>query len=241
MVQRFDIAGAALSQPEVVYSRMDTTPEQTNIAASSGRALVNWRVPYYLGDEYLHAIVPAAGTAATGTLVSRARALGSDAGRPVPRITSSLAVLTWYRPLDQQMTTEPQSPLRGVSIDTGAVVRRSGTGSVDDEVLPVPLHDSFSAGVASDGSALLVATSGAAVLGTAEVSASAFIELRTLSPGNSPLAIAPPVVRRSRNISPLDPFGATGSNVQHIVPLPDRLLLLGHDGIALTVAVAHRN
>lgn len=239
MVQRFGADGAPLSAPE----QLDTSssqPDRVEVSAAPGRALVVWHLPEF-GERYQQALVPAAGAASIGTLAAGVFSSSGEAARPTPWLSPSLAAVTWYRPLDQvNVPNSQQPPLRGVTLDAAAAPRRSTTGSIDSELLAVPAHDSGSAGLAVDGGSLRWASGGSAVLSANEVVAQRYIEWRSFTPGDGALATAAPTVQRFRDSTPLNAATYPPLQVQRIVALNDRWLILGYDGVRLTVAVLHR-
>lgn len=240
MVQRFGADGAPLSAPEQLDTS-DALPDRVEVTAAAGRALVVWHLPEFFGERYRHALVPALGAATIGTLADGMRSSSGESARPTPWISSSLAAVTWYRPMDQLNTPPPQQPpLRGVALDAAAVPRRSTTGPADNELLAVPAHDSWAVGLGIDGASLLWAGAGSAVLTADEVAARPYIEWRSFTPGDGALAAAIPTVQRWRNTTPLNAVTQAPLQVNRVVALNDRWLILGHDGIALTVAVLHR-
>jgi hypothetical protein len=240
MVQRFGPDALPLSPAEVLDTRTSAIQDGIEITAAAGRALVSWRAPDFFGDEYRQAIVPATGAFTLGMLAAGTRA-GSEPARPIPWLSDSMAIIGWYRPLEQVNATVPlQTALRGVVLDSAAMPRRSNSGAIDTEILPLPEHESFAAARAIDQGAFLWARGGSAVLSPTELAPRAYVELQTLSPANGALATATPVVRRYRNSTPLDALGTSAGHVQHVVPLSDRWLVFGFDSVS-TVAVIHRD
>jgi hypothetical protein len=241
LVQRFAADGTALWAPQVLDSRTDRLPDFTSIAATSGRALVTWRVPYFLGDGHWQALVSDSGVlSAPAPLIAVANnSGGGEPGRPTPWVSPLLAALTWYRSIEPSPFV-PQPPLRGVALNADASVRRSTAGAIDSEELSVPAHDAFAAALAIDGDSLLWIGAGTAILGPAELSLEPYLELRTWTPGAVALGSAVPKVQRWRNRSPSQFLGAL-TNVSLIVPMSDRLLFIGHDGYGLTAAVGYRD
>jgi len=239
MAQAFDAQGRARTKPQVLDGRSGgPLPDATAIDAAGGRALVTWRVPGPAGDEFRQALVPAAGPASVATLDSAPA--GAANGLPVPRVSPSLAALTWTAPLQRGSGIDAIAP-RGVILDATAQPRRSVAGSVDHESLPqLPAHDPQRSAMQADADALLWTAAGTARLRAEEVAEDRYLDFAALLPASGPLATASARVHRYRDRSPAAADDSGTVEATQIVAFDDRWLILGHDGWRMTAAVLHR-
>jgi hypothetical protein len=244
MVQAFDASGRALAAPRALDSRgTGATVSGIAIAAASGRALVAWRVTGAAGDELRQALVTGAGAqAAVATLETGVPGLGTARSLPMPRLSASLAALTWYDPLRPAAGTgtAPVAP-RGVALDANALPLRSSHGTADEESLQqLPAHDAQRSAMQADADALLWAAAGSARLRAEEIAEDRYLDFAALQPSAGPLATAAVRLQRFRDRSPAVLREPAAVSVRHLVALEDRWLILGHDGTRMTAAVLYR-
>lgn len=242
MVQAFDASGRSLTSPLQLDRRAGlNTPDGMAIAAANGRALVSWRQPSSTGDEYRQALVTRDPSQAVATLEAGAVGPADSRGRPTPRLSDKLAVLTWYAPLNQPAgVTSSSATARGVVLDAKAQPRRAAGGGADNESLQLPAWPSQQSALQVDGDRLLWSSAGAARLSAEEISNDRYLDLAALTPDAAPLAAAKPTLQRWRDRSPANSYYGNVTAVKQILSFDDRWLIVGQDGSNTTVAVLFR-
>jgi hypothetical protein len=246
MVQAFDGRGNARLAPQRL-SRVNGLRAHggVSLAAAEGRVLVSWDQPAAAGTantvDYHQALVTLDPTQAIATLETSAAGAADSRGRPVPRLSKSAALLTWYTPLNQPAGASSSSATaRGVLLDTAARAQRAAGGGADNESLQLPAFPSQLSTLALDGTQLLWSSSGAARLRAEEVSTDRYLDFAALGTDAGPLALAKPRLQRLRDRSPASAWQGQVNAVTHILSFDDRWLILGQDGQSTTAAVLHR-
>jgi hypothetical protein len=246
MVQAFDARGNARIAPQRL-SRVTGPRAQggVSLAAADGRVLVSWDQPTASGTantvDYHQALVTLDPAQAVATLEASAAGAPDSRGRPVPRLSKSVAMLTWYAPLNQPAGTSSSSATaRGVLLDTAARAQRAAGGGADNESLQLPAFPSQLSTLALDGTQLLWSSAGTARLRAEEVSTDRYLDFAALGTEAGPLALAKPRLQRLRDRSPASSWQGQVNAVTHILSFDDRWLILGQDGQSTTAAVLHR-
>lgn len=239
MVQAFDGRGNERTAPQLLDTRSGAEPATVGISAAEGRALVTWRAPMASGQEFRQALVRADAKPAIATLDVGAMSLGSTGAQPMPRLSASLAAITWYQPL--QPTTAGTAALpRGVSLDALAVARRAVIGGVDNETLALPAHDAGSTSYGIDGARLLWSAVGTSRVRSDDLVDDRYLDFASLEPGNSALATSAVQLKRYRDRSPASDYSNNLSGVRHVLSFDDRYLVIGQDSTRMTLAVLHK-
>lgn len=248
MVQAFDARGAARINPQqLARISGQTLPGGVALSASPGRVLVSWDQPSALATasagavDYRQAIVTLEPLTATATLESAATGASDSRGRPVPRLSKTTALLTWYAPLNQPTGSSSSSATaRGVLLDGAARAQRAAGGGADNESLPLPAFASSLSTLALEEDKLLWSSAGSARLRAEEVSSDRYLDFGALSAAAGPLAASRAEIKRYRDRSPASSWASQVSAVKHILSFEDRWLIIGQDAQSTTAAVLHR-
>jgi hypothetical protein len=255
-LQDFDFEGRPIGAPRLLDSAAylaSPTRQFQNLAlaAKPGRVVASWGRRAF-GELYPTAKVALA--ADTGALVVHSLGVAerSPAIAAQPLMASGGQALFWA---GQPGFSGAQGPddllLRGVALANDGTPLRSAAPTVDAELLASRAGQVSAAGASPGASDLVSAASfadgsrvqaavvrNAIMLQGVDTAASSFIELLGWTP-DSPLASTAPGVRRLRldyvGFANLSPLGL----VQFVVPLDDRLLVLGYE-VGLTAAVIYR-
>ena len=240
MAQAFDERGNERTLPQVLDVRSGFEPSTIGISAAASRALVTWRAPQGNGVDFRQALLSLDRAPTVATLQAGAVSLGSTSAQPVPRLSDSLALLTWYDPLQQAGVGSTNVLPRGVALDINAVARRAVAGGVDNETLPLPAHERPLSSMGLDGGRLLWANAGSARVRSDDLVDDRFIDFGALEPASGPLSAASSQLRRYRDRSAAVSEAGRVSAVRHVLGFDDRYLIIGQDSTRLTVAVLYK-
>jgi hypothetical protein len=251
MLQGFDALGDIKTRAHSLDTRGGTeTMTQIAVTAQQGRVMVNWRVESAAGVELRQALGSATSpptvatlttTSATTSITTLATASSALAGAAVtPLLTESLAAITWLQPLDS--SNRLVAP-RAVALDGAAQARRATSGGLDQELLALPAGSVQAAArmtMAAETKRVLWAAAGTGRLRSDTEAEDRTLAFATVDAGDAALSAALPQLKRLRDSSPASAWQGSVQALQHIVPLDDRWLIIGHDGRYTTVAVLHK-
>ncbi|MBL8329667.1 MAG: hypothetical protein JNJ71_12490 [Rubrivivax sp.] len=242
MVQGFDARGVERSLPQLLETRNGFEPATIGISAAANRALVTWRAPHGTGVDYRQAVIQPGVAPAVATLETGALTLDRQSAQPVPRLSESLAALTWYNPLRQATGGSTATTLpRGVVLDASSNARRAVAGAADNETLPLPAHEPQAAAMNVEASRLLWSAAGAARVRSEDLVDDRYLDFAALRPETGALSAAAVQMKRYRDRSPASGYFGNVAAVRQILAFDDRYLIVGHDGTRLTLAVLHKD
>ena len=247
MLQGFDALGDIKTRAHSLDTRDGTeTMTQIAVTAQQGRVMVNWRVESAAGVELRQALgsatlPPTVATLTTTSITTLATASSALAGAAVtPLLTESLAAITWLQPLDS--SNRLVAP-RAVALDGAAQARRATSGGLDQELLALPAGSVQAAArmtMAAETKRVLWAAAGTGRLRSDTEAEDRTLAFATVDAGDAALSAALPQLKNLRDSSPASTWQGSVQALQHIVPLDDRWLIIGHDGRYTTVAVLHK-
>jgi hypothetical protein len=222
------LAAAQLLDAPTVGGHIDSV----GLSAVAGRLLVSWARTEFAEASYRYALVHGStGTADVRTLGTVQRFTSSQPA-VVPVVGSGIAALQWNGPVFSDTHSGPLSDTlpRGIVLDADGNPVRSGSGSLDDERLPVSwVGDNTPVVLQARGDRLVVSSfvyqRAAPHLG----SPSDFVLTAFVQPGSTPLATAAVSATSLASVSGMltnvDQFGLPA----FVLLWDDRALVIGNN------------
>jgi hypothetical protein len=238
LLQAFSETGATQS----AVHRLDTAGSDikladVTLAAHTGRTLVTWARRSGTETAWMTASINAASVPLVTTLALVPATSAQSGTALTPLLTGNLAAAGWMGSLDR---SHALAAPRAVALDNAMQVRRGTSGGLDEELLPLPagsLQSLERMAMSAQDKAVLWAASGSLRLrGDSDVVDQA-MNFAIIDAGDAALSAAVPKLRQLRDSSPAHPAAGAVKTLQHIIPMDDRWMIMGHDGSRATVAV----
>jgi len=211
-----------------------------SVTASHRRVMVNWRVQSPEGLTWRQSLGSTTAAPKVADLAEASRAQANTATALKPLLTETLAAISWTLPLN--IGNGVVAP-RAVALNEAAQARRVTSGGVDEELLALPAGSMQAAErtvTAVEAKRVLWAAAGTSRLRGETDAQDRLLAFATVDAGDAALAAALPQLKRLRDSSPASAWQGTVQALQHIVPLEDRWMIVGHDGRNTTVAVLYK-